>query len=344
MKTLLNTLYLTKQGLYAHLDNETISLEYDNKRLQKIPLHHISSIVTFGNILLSPYLIGKCAKEGREIALFDINGRFWGRIDGATSGNILLRQAQCKIHNDTKASLSIAKAIIASKIRNSKTLLMRRARDSKDKASREIISKQAEHLKAMLNRLKRAKDIDEARGIEGESARAYFLAFSYMITPSLRELFLFKNRNRRPPRDEINALLSFLYTLLRHDCVSALEGVGLDSREGFLHTIRPGRPSLGLDLMEEFRAQIADRLAINLINLKQLKKSDFEHKPGGVVYLNENGKKTLIIAYQKLKQETIIHPLFKDRVEIGLLPHIQARVMARYIRGDIPFYQPMIFK
>jgi CRISPR-associated protein Cas1 len=344
MKQLLNTLYITKQASYAHLDNEAIRLEYQGQTIQRVPLHHLGAIITFGNVLLSPQLIAHCTKEGRSVALFDRNGRFSGRIEGPVSGNILLRQAQCTAHQNLQSTLKIAKAVIAGKIRNSRTLLMRAARENKQSEESGLLRDQARHLAAMLKRLERSSALNESRGIEGEAAAHYFSVFSLMLKPSVREAFSFDCRNRRPPLDPVNALLSFLYTLLLHDCVSALEGVGLDPREGFLHTIRPGRPALGLDLMEEFRAPIADRLALALINRKQVDQKSFHFAPGGAVYLNDEGRKTVIVAYQKRKQESLSHPLFKEKVEIGLLPHIQARLLARHLRGDISYYQPMIFR
>ncbi len=344
MKQILNTLYITTQGAYAHLDNETIRIESEGKTLQRIPLHHLGSLVTFGNVLLSPQLLAKCAKEGRSVAIMDRNGRFSCRMEGPVSGNILLRQAQSTAHRSPPHTLMVARAIVAGKIRNSRTLLLRSSRDNPDEEESAILKHEAQHLKAMLKRLERSETLEETRGIEGEAAQHYFSTFENMIKVPLRTSFGFDTRNRRPPRDRINALLSFLYTLLRHDAVSALEGVGLDPREGFLHAIRPGRPSLGLDLMEEFRAPVADRLTLTLINRRQLTEKDFHETPGGGVLLNDRGRKNAIIAYQKRKQEAIAHPLYKEKVEIGLIPHIQARLLARHLRGDLPFYTPMIFR
>ena len=344
MKQILNTLYVTIQGSYVHLDNETVRIESEGKTLQRIPLHHLGSIVMFGNVMISPQLMAKCAEEGRSITILDRNGRFSCRVEGPVSGNILLRQAQCDAQRSEVHALHIAQAIVAGKIRNARTLLLRSARENADEAEAKILRTEAAHLAAMLKRLKRAESLPEIRGIEGEAAQHYFGVFERMIKAPLRESFGFDTRNRRPPRDRVNALLSFLYTLLLHDCVSALEGVGLDPREGFLHTIRPGRPALGLDLMEEFRAPVADRLALALINRRQVDEKDFYQTPGGAVLLNDKGRKTVIVAYQKRKQENMTHPLFKEKVEIGLMPHIQARLLARHLRGDTPFYAPMIFR
>jgi len=344
MTTLLNTLYVTTQGSYLHLDNETVRIEVERQTVARVPLHHLGSIVCFGNVLISPQLLAKCAKEGRSVAYFDANGRFGCRVEGPVSGNILLRKAQCDAAASAQDSLQISRNIVAGKIRNARTFLRRAARENGDEDEKVDLSNAADHLSAMLKRLQRAKSIDEVRGIEGEAARKYFEHFSLMIKPSLREEFPFDGRNRRPPRDRINALLSFVYTLLTHDAVSAIEGVGLDPREGFLHVLRPGRPALGLDLVEEFRAMIADRLVVALINRRQIAHKDFEEYPGGAVLLNEKGRKKVLIAYQEKKRETIVHSLLKNKVEIGLLFHIQARILARALRGDVSEYMPMIFR
>lgn len=344
MKQMLNTLYVTIQGSYVHLDNETVRIESEGQTLQRIPLHHLSSIVIFGNVLISPQLMAKCAEDGRGITILDRNGRFSCRVEGPVSGNILLRKAQCDAHRSEMFALHIAQAIVAGKIRNARTLLLRSGRENKNDEEAQALKSEANHLATMLKRLERAESLPEVRGIEGEAAQHYFGVFELMVKAPLRESFGFDTRNRRPPRDRVNALLSFLYTLLLHDCVSALEGVGLDPREGFLHVIRPGRQALGLDLMEEFRSPIADRLALALVNRRQIGENDFHETPGGAVLLNDKGRKTVIVAYQKRKQENIAHPLFKEKVEIGLLPHIQARLLARHLRGDLAFYVPMIFR
>jgi CRISPR-associated protein Cas1 len=344
MKQILNTLYVMTQGSYVHLDNETVRIEVEGETRLRVPLHHLGSVVVMGNVLISPYLLAKCARDGRSVTLLDRNGRFSCRMEGPASGNILLRHAQNDAFRDAARSDEIARSIVAGKLRNSRVLLRRAARENGNVAESEQLGAAADHLDGLLARLRNATGINVMRGIEGEGAKVYFGVFSLMLKPAVRKEFIFTERNRRPPRDCINALLSFLYTLLTHDAVSAAEGVGLDPREGFLHVIRPGRPALGLDLVEEFRAQVADRLALTLMNRKQLSHTDFDERPGGAVLLNEAGRKTVLQAYQKRKQEEIVHQLFREKVPIGMLPHIQARLLARHLRGDSEHYLPMLFR
>ena len=343
MNTLLNTLYITIEGSYLHLDNETVHIEKDHQTLGRVPLHHLGSIVTFGNVLLSPKLLSKCAREGRSIAGFDANGRFGFRIEGPVSGNVFLRRAQYDASRSADRTIQLARNIVAGKLRNTRTLLRRVARE-REEEEKTAMSVVADHITVLLHRLERAKNIDEIRGIEGEGARKYFGVLSLMLTSSVREAFEFKSRNRRPPTDRLNALLSFLYTLLTHDAASALEGVGLDPQEGYLHTVRPGRPSLALDLIEEFRVMLADRLALALINRRQITSEDFQLFPGGAVLLNDKGRKSVLTAYQNKKSEPIQHPLLKEKIPTGLLLHVQARVLARALRGEMDEYLPMLFR
>ncbi len=343
MNTLLNTLYVTTEGSYVHLDNETVRIEKDHRTLGRVPLHHLGSIVLFGNVLISPQLLAKCAKEGRSVAYFDANGRFGCRMEGPVSGNILLRQAQYDAARNPTVSARLARNIVAGKLRNTRTLQRRMARE-RENGEKERLGTAADHISALLRRLERAEKLDEIRGIEGEGARTHFGVLPLMLKPSVRKAFDFSRRNRRPPTDRFNALLSFLYTLLTHDAVSALEGVGLDPREGFLHALRPGRPALGLDLVEEFRVMVADRLALALINRKQVVPKDFREYPGGAILLEEKGRKTVLAAYQTKKSKMVTHPLLKQKVPLGLLMHIQARLLARTLRGDMDEYLPMIFR
>jgi len=341
---LLNTLYVTVQGAYVHLDNETVRIEADGKSVARIPLHHLSSLVMFGNVLVSPQLLAKCAKEGRSVAYFDINGRFSCRIEGPVSGNILLRHAQYKAYETLTVKVDIARNIVAGKIRNTRTLQRRSARESDCKEEADRLKANADRATEMLRRLERVDTLDEIRGIEGKVAREHFEVFPLMIKKQLRTDFEFTGRNRRPPRDKVNAMLSFIYTLLTHDAVSAIEGIGLDPREGFLHAIRPGRPALALDLVEEFRAMLGDRIVLAIVNRRQIGVKDFDVFPGGSVLLNDRGRKIVLAAYQNRKKEMIAHPLFKEKVAFGLLVHIQARILARYLRKDIPEYLPMLFR
>ena len=339
MKQLLNTLYVMTQGSYLSLDHDTLKVEVDGNKNQ-MPLHHIGSIVCFGNVMMTPFLVHRCADDGRGIVLLDRNGRFKARMVGRTRGNVLLRQQQYDIMKDEQRTLSIARNIVAGKLKNSRNLLMRAAREAHDADSEKHLRESAATVGDSLFHLEKA-GLDEVRGLEGEAAHAYFGAFSHMTLKDPQN-FTMDGRNRRPPLDPMNALLSYLYSMLLHDCISALEGVGLDPQVGFLHAIRPGRPSLGLDLMEEFRSIIADKLALTLVNRGQLTYKDFVYMEGAAVYLDDSGRKTVAVAYQKRKQEEVSHPLFEEKMPVGLLPHVQARLLARHIRGDLEGYPPFI--
>jgi CRISPR-associated protein Cas1 len=288
---------------------------------------------------VSPFLIQRCAENGITLTLLDRNGKFMARVEGAVSGNVLLRKSQYSLTKEH--ALELAKPIVAAKIRNSRQILLRGARETSAEDA-ENLSKMADRLLALLRGIPAASDMDILRGIEGESARSYFSVFSELVKPQYREYFFLNGRNRRPPLDRMNAMLSFLYTLLTHDCRSALESVGLDPQCGFLHVLRPGRPSLALDLLEEFRAYLADRLALTLINRGQIKEKDFDMRPGGAVQMSDDARKTLLVAYQERKQEEIIHPLSEQTIPLGLLPHMQAALLARTLRGDMPEYVPFL--
>jgi len=331
LRTLLNTLYVQTQGGYLRLDHETVVLEVERSQVAQVPLHHLRGIAVFGNVLVSPFLLARCAQDGRAVAWFTERGRFCGRLTGRTTGNVLLRQAQYRAAQDETIVASTARSIVKGKIRAAVSVLGRANRDYPDIY--------LERARDQLHQLKRKLDsqttLDKIRGIEGRAARVYYAAFPKLIrAPNLS----FLTRTKRPPRDPVNAALSFTYALLTQDCVSALEGVGLDPQVGFLHAVRPGRPSLALDLMEEFRTGFADRLVLTLLNRQQLQTGDFDRRHGGAVLLNEQGRKTLLTAYGRRCQEEIHHPLFKEPVPIGLLPHIQARILARHVRGDVEEY------
>ncbi|MBI5588767.1 MAG: type I-C CRISPR-associated endonuclease Cas1 [Deltaproteobacteria bacterium] len=342
MKQLLNTLYVMTQGAYLTLDHETVKVEVEGKTQLQVPLHHLGAIFTVGNVMMSPFLIERSAEDGRAVVLLDRNGRFIARIIGKTTGNVLLRQAQYEAVMDECRSARIAKNIVAGKLQNARQILLRSAREAEDREVEERLRQAAAVHADTVNALQKSNNVDETRGFEGESANAYFDVFDLMVRED-RATFKMSGRNRRPPRDPINALLSFLYTLLLNDCVSALEGVGLDPQMGFLHALRPGRPSLALDLMEELRPVLGDRLALTLINLRQVTKNDFEERTGGAVYLNETGRKTVIAAYQKRKQDEHAHPVLSEKVPFGLMPHIQSRLLARHLRGDTDAYTPVLY-
>ena len=342
MKQILNTLYVMTQGAYLSLDHETVRVEVGGELRLQVPLHHLGSIVTMGNVMVSPFFLGKCADDGRAVVSLARNGRFKCRMIGKTTGNVLLRQAQYQAVQDEIRATALAAVITAGKVKNARHVLLRSAREAATPEDEARLRKAADVQADALYYLKTPRDANHVRGLEGEAAAAYFEVFTLMIKPAERVELPMIGRNRRPPLDPVNALLSFLYTLVLNDCISGLEGVGLDPQMGFLHVPRPGRPSLGLDLLEEFRAFLADRLALTLINRKQVTKSHFEPRPGGAVYLNDDGRKVVVAAYQKRKQEETDHELLVEKVPLGLLPHIQARLLARYLRGDLEAYIPYI--
>lgn len=341
MRVLLNTLFVTKPRAYLHLDHDTVRVEVERELQLQAPLLQLGSIVCFGDVMLSPALMHRCADDGRSLVLLDTNGRFKARLEGPTSGNVLLRRAQHLALSDASRRLAIARTMVAGKVRNSRFVLLRAARESRTEDEAAILRGAADVQATVLARMAERDDLDILRGDEGEAARAYFQTFTYMIREH-RAAFAMAERNRRPPRDPMNAVLSFLYTLLRADCAAALEGVGLDPQIGFFHALRPGRPALALDLMEELRAILADRLALTLVNRKELKPVDFDHHESGAVYLNETGRRAVIVAYQKRKQDEIEHRVLGGKTPLGLVPHLQARLLARHLRNDVPHYIPYI--
>ena len=333
IQTILNTLFVQTQGAYLHLDHDTVKVEAEKELLLQVPLHHLKGMALFGNVLVSPFLLHRCARDGRDVVWFNVYGRFQGRLIGPTAGNVFLRTAQYRKVDETPTSLFLAKRFVEGKVRGVCTVLNRAYRDY----GGDHLKETSQDLTRLLRSLHGKETLDEVRGIEGGAASRYFAVFPELIRgPG----FAFSGRVKRPPRDPVNAVLSFTYTLLANDCISALEAVGLDPQVGFLHALRPGKPSLALDLMEEFRAAFVDRLVITLFNRQQLQQKDFDQRPGGAVLLNERGRKTLLTAYQKRKQEEVAHSLFKKHIAIGHLPYIQARLLARYIRGDLDDYRP----
>jgi CRISP-associated protein Cas1 len=333
---LLNTLFVQTQGAYLRLEGETLRVDIKGEKRLKVPLHHLGGVAVFGNVLISPHLISQCALDGREVVWYSRSGRFRGRLSGPTSGNVLLRRAQHEALRDNDCVFELSRSFVKGKIRMSRSVLQRALRDFGEDNDIELAVKA--HRDA-LGLLKAATTVDTVRGIEGHAAAVYFSVFGKLIRVAP---FAFTLRSRRPPRDPVNALLSFLYTLVRQDCAAALEGVGLDPQVGYLHVLRPGRPALALDLMEEFRPWLADRLALTLLNRQQLNMRHFQERSGGAVLLSEDGRREVITAYQKRKQEEITHRLFKEPVMIGLLPMIQARLLARHLRGDLNKYPPFL--
>ena len=344
MTVLLNTLYITTPDAYLRLEGETVCVMVgDDKRLQ-IPLHHLGALVLFDHVMLSPALLARCAQDGRSIVWLSRTGRFQARLEGPVNGNILLRQAQHRAADCPATALTLARASVAGKLNNSRQVLLRGARESSDASEQAMLVQTARQLGQQIRKLPLATDGDTLRGHEGEAAHLYFSALPRLVKPGLRKEFPFDGRNRRPPRDRFNALLSFLYALVLTDCRSALETVGLDPQLGFLHTVRPGRPALALDLLEEFRAPLADRLTLTLINRGQIRAADFDESEGGAVLLNDEGRKTVITAYQSRKQDLLRHPILGCDTPLGLLAHIQARLLARHLRGDIPDYVPFLYR
>lgn len=341
----LNTLYVTTQRTYLKLDHDTLKAECkeDGTSFQ-MPLLHLGGIVCFGNISLSSPLMHRCAKDGKTIILLDWAGHFAARLEGPVSGNVLLRRAQYEALTDEQKTLRIAKNFLAGKLQNSRQVLLRAARETDNEEDKNQLVEGARHLGRSIGMLEHSKTLDEARGYEGEAARAYFQVFSLMIRKEDREAFALSGRTRRPPLDRMNALLSYLYTLLRIDCATALESVGLDPQAGYLHALRPGRPALALDLMEELRPILADRLVLSLVNRHQIKVDDFEEKEGGAIFLTDNARKEVIKAYQLRKEDEVQNRVVDRKIPLALMPFIQSRLLARHLRGDLPEYLPFIYK
>lgn len=343
MHELLNVLYVLTQGAVLHLDHDAVRIKITGEPIRRVPLLRLSGIVVFGRVTLTPFIIQRCAEDGRSLVWLDRNGRFKARVQGPTRGNVLLRRAQHLALSDTEHTVAIARQIVAGKIQNCRQVLMRAARDPTDDTARDRLTGTAEHLATILKRLQGCGDLDTVRGCEGEAARSYFAAMRFMVRVD-PDGFAPAGRTRRPPRDPTNALLSFLYALLRSECMSSLEAIGLDPQIGYLHTLRPGRPALALDLMEEFRSVLADRLALKLINRRQLTRADFEELPGGAFVLTAEGRRTVIQAYQKRKSEELHHRVIQQRLPLGLVPHVQGRLLARHLRGDIAHYPPFLYR
>ena len=340
MKKLLNILYVQTQGMYLRQEGETVVAERERQVVARIPIHTLSGIVCFGNVLCSPFLLGLCGERGVHVSFLSEHGRFLARVEGPASGNVLLRTAQMHAADDLEHAQALATSFVAGKIMNARTVIQRRLRDHGSDSDCESTVKD---LADMLRLLRHSDNMDAVRGVEGSAAACYFSVFNKLIVAQ-NDSFSITGRNRRPPLDPMNALLSFLYTLLAHDCTGALQSVGLDPQIGFLHALRPGRPSLALDIMEEFRAPIADRLALSLVNLQQLSPKCFKTQESGAVEMTEDAIKTVLQAWQKKKQETIQHPFLDEKVEIGLLPYVQALLLSRHLRGDLDAYPPFLLK
>ena len=343
MKKHLNTLFVTTQGAYLSKEGETVTIKVENEIRLRVPVHTIGGIVCFGQVSCSPYLMGFCAENNVAISFLSEYGRFLARVQGPVSGNVLLRREQYRKADDQNASVEVAKAVLTGKVTNCRSVLQRALRDHGDKIEVNKVARAVKRLTDCLNSIRTEPSLDVVRGFEGDAARIYFDVFDHLIT-SQKESFSFHERSRRPPLDNVNCLLSFLYTLVMHDVRSALEAVGLDPAVGFLHRDRPGRPGLALDLMEEFRPFLAERITLSLINLRQVQDKGFKKADSGGVLMNDETRKGVLVAYQNRKQEEILHPFIDEKVTIGLLFHVQALLMARYLREDIDGYPPFIWR
>ncbi|OGQ95104.1 MAG: subtype I-C CRISPR-associated endonuclease Cas1 [Deltaproteobacteria bacterium RIFOXYD12_FULL_57_12] len=343
MRHLLNTLYVTTQGAYLARDGETVAVRVERETRLRVPLHTLGGIVCFGQVSCSPPLMQLCAERGVRISFLSEYGKFWARVEGPVSGNVLLRREQYRWSDDSDKSAGIARAVVMAKVANCRTVLLRALRDHAGIAGGAEVKAAADSLERSLAMLQQPLALDSVRGIEGDTARQYFAVFDHLIVAQKKDFF-FRERTRRPPLDTMNALLSFLYTLLAHDVRSALETVGLDPAVGYLHRDRPGRPSLALDLMEELRPVLADRLALSLVNRQQIKGKGFITTESGAVMMDDATRKELLVAYQKRKQEELQHPFINEKVALGLLPFVQAMLLSRYLRGDLDGYPPFFWK
>lgn len=343
MKKLLNTLYITTPECYLALDGETVVIRKDDTEIGRLPLHNLERIMTFGYTGASPELMGKCAKDGIELVFMNRNGRFLARVEGEVNGNVLLRREQYRIADDPERSLGIARTMIAAKLYNSRWSVERTIRDHALRIDTDNFKRKSEFLRDSIPKAMNAESMDVLRGIEGESASVYFSVFDDMILQQ-KDDFFFNGRNKRPPLDNVNAMLSFAYSLCTGMCASALESVGLDQYVGFMHTDRPGRCSLALDLVEEFRCLMCDRFVLTSINKRLVNADDFIKREDGAVVMTDNGRKSFLLAWQNKKQEEIKHPFLGEKVQWGMLPYVQALLLARYIRGDLDCYPPFMWK
>jgi len=343
MRHLLNTLYVTTQDSYLAREGESVVVRHEEKTRLRVPIHTLSGIVCFGRVSCSPVLLGLCAERGVGICFLTEHGKFLARVQGPTHGNVLLRRAQYRAADDEHGRAAIASAVVTAKVANCRAVLLRAARERPQPDGSRELQAAARRLGDILSELESAPELERVRGKEGEAAQVYFGVFNHLITSAASD-FSFPGRSRRPPLDNVNALLSFVYTLLVHDCTGALETVGLDPAVGFLHADRPGRPGLALDLMEEFRSFVADRLALSLINRRQVGGSGFSRAETGAVLMDDSTRREVLVAWQKRKQEEIQHPFIGERLALGLLPYVQALLLARHLRGDLDGYPPFFWR
>ncbi|UTH14647.1 type I-C CRISPR-associated endonuclease Cas1c [Macrococcus equipercicus] len=341
MRKLLNTLYITNENYYLSRDRENVVIKEDSKVIKRFPIHIIEGIVCFNYIGASPSLIQLANENNISLTFLTPTGRFCGKFIGTTNGNVILRREQYRIADDEERSLQLAKRCIEAKIINSRKVLLRTLRDHREKVNVARLTVATEYLKKQLVLCQEVNNKDSLRGIEGDTARMYFQCFDDIILYQ-KEDFVFVARSRRPPLNRVNAILSYLYSLLTYEVQSALETVGLDSYVGFFHTDRPGRASLALDMIEELRPYLVDRFVVTLINRKQIGSEDFEVKENGAVLLNKKGRDKVLTLWQKRKQTEIIHPFINEKMSVGLIPYVQAQLLSRHIRGDLESYPPFL--
>jgi len=343
MRKLLNTLFVTSPNSYLTKDGENVIIQIDNEEKMRLPIHTLEGIVCFGYAGASPALMSLCAKRGVGLSFHNEYGKFLARVSGEVQGNVLLRKKQYKVSEDETFAIKIVKNCIQAKVLNCRNVIQRALRDHQEIVNITSLEDTSVRLLNSIKQMQKTDDIDSLRGIEGDAARHYFSIFDELILKQ-KEDFYMESRNKRPPKDFINALLSFLYTLLAHDVQSALETVGLDPYVGFLHKDRQGRASLALDLMEELRPIFADRMVLSLVNRQQVKKNGFTIKENGAVLMDDDTRKEVLQSWHKRKQEEIIHPFLKEKIKIGLIPYVQAMLLARHLRGDLDGYPAFIWK
>ena len=343
MKQLLNTLFVTSEDIYLSLEGENVLANREKEVIARYPLHTLQTIVSFSYSGASPALMGACAQRGIGLAFCTPRGRFLARVCGESSGNVLLRREQYRIADDSQRSCEIARNMIFGKLSNGASSIQRTLRDHASRVADCGLEDAARKVKELLPLVLEVSDLEALRGLEGVGAAAYFGVFDHLLL-NRKEDFFFHGRNRRPPLDRVNAMLSFAYSLLAHDCASALESVGLDAYVGFLHRDRPGRESLALDLMEELRPCMADRFVLTLVNNRVVKPEDFQVQDSGAVLLTDEGRKKFLKAWQERKRDILTHPYLNEKMSWGLIPYVQALLLARYIRGDLDAYPPFLWK
>lgn len=343
MRKLLNTLYVTTPDAYLSRDGENVVLQVNGEERFRVPVHNLEGIVCFNYMGASPALLGLCCDRGVPICFVTQSGRFLARVSGRVTGNVLLRKRQYRLADSPEHACSLASSFVAGKILNSRSVLLRFARDHREKPGASVVAEAANRLLSFSDRLSGCHGLDALRGLEGDAAREYLSVFDHLITTA-EPAFRFRGRTRRPPLDAVNALLSFFYSILSYECASALETVGLDPQVGFLHRDRPGRLSLALDLMEELRPYLVDRFVLTLINTGQVNARGFLTKESGAVLMDESTRKSVLTEWQKRKQEQITHPFLEEKIKVGLIPYTQALLLARHLRGDLDEYPPFLMR